>query len=131
MTTLTRLDRLFTLIENGSNVHIRHTAACQVASVVSKQSFESFMNVLQKLIELLRNKDWDARVAAGVGIEKMLTSCPWKYLDSNQPAEQKIQGSGANVIFYPSDTFKSFEIDQIIKSGERLLASGSNVTLFH
>ncbi|KAJ5678976.1 hypothetical protein N7462_007220 [Penicillium macrosclerotiorum] len=62
-----RLDRLVTLLDNGSTQLIRNTAAQQLADV-QKQHPDELFNLLGRILPYLRSKSWETRTASARAI---------------------------------------------------------------
>ncbi|KAG4966687.1 hypothetical protein JHK87_032338 [Glycine soja] len=130
-----RLQRLLTLLDTGSNQATRLTAARQIGDI-AKSHPQDLTSLLKKVSQYLRSKNWDTRVAAAHAIGSIAENvkhisltelfacvvskmsengiscsiedlCAWPYLQS------KVTGS----------SFRSFDMNKVLEFGA-LLASG-------
>ncbi|XP_035230344.1 TATA-binding protein-associated factor 172-like [Stegodyphus dumicola] len=73
-----RLERLFSLLENGSSPLTRKAAAVQLGEVQKLHPHE-LQNLLSKLRRYLYHSNWDTRIAAGQAVEAIISNVPeWK-----------------------------------------------------
>ncbi|EGG15746.1 SNF2-related domain-containing protein [Cavenderia fasciculata] len=72
---MSRLERLFTLLETGSNTSVRKAAAQQIGEVqrLFPHDLQSLLDNLQKY---LASNKWDTRIAAGQAIEAIASNVP-------------------------------------------------------
>ena len=78
---MSRLDRLATLLETGSNAIVRNTAADQLADL-AKQHPHDALSLLARVYPFLLNKRWETRTAAARAFGGIVSHIPkW---DPNQ-----------------------------------------------
>lgn len=122
----TRLDRLLNLLETGSTPAIRQTAASQIGEIQKIHPYD-LQNLLRRVRIVLRNNNWDARVAAGQAIDAIASNVPlWNPAPSSttQPelvAEVKKEEPTAPTTLMSFDTFN---VTRVLDNGKKLLASG-------
>eukprot|EP00474_Spongospora_subterranea_P005158 CRZ05616.1 hypothetical protein [Spongospora subterranea] len=114
----TRLDRLFSLLEVGSNSLTRKTAAQQIGDVQKYHPHE-LQNLLFRLRKYLHHKSWDTRTAAGQAVEYICSHV--KPFSPNWDPDIKPPDLE---IFRVALRFSDFELPEIIAKGQHLLASG-------
>ncbi|XP_061600766.1 TATA-binding protein-associated factor 172 isoform X3 [Cololabis saira] len=118
---VSRLDRLFILLDTGTTPVTRKAAAQQLGEVVKLHPHE-LNNLLIKVLTYLRSPNWDTRIAAGQAVEAIVKNIPeWK------PAPKVEQESCEDLS--PEDsscdrlTFYHFDISRLLKHGASLLGS--------
>jgi len=116
-----RLDRLFILLESGSSAATRKAAANQIGEVQKTHPGE-LGNLLKKAVKYLYHNSWDTRIAAAQAVEAILKHVPvWSpvKLEGNVETEkQKVGSIGCGGLL-----FSSFDIHNLLKTGECLMAS--------
>lgn len=121
MSSGTRLDRLFILLETGSPA-TRQAAAKQIGDV-QKTCPQELHNLLNRLIGYLRHNAWDTRISAAQAIECVLKNVPeWS------PNVVSVKEENEKKCDLPNSSEKmlsltDFIIDEILKKGARLMGS--------
>uniref|UniRef100_A0A3Q1FYB1 BTAF1 RNA polymerase II, B-TFIID transcription factor-associated n=1 Tax=Acanthochromis polyacanthus TaxID=80966 RepID=A0A3Q1FYB1_9TELE len=114
---VSRLDRLFILLDTGTTPVTRKAAAQQLGEVVKLHPHE-LNNLLSKVLTYLRSPNWDTRIAAGQAVEAIVKNIP----EWNPPPKPKKD-------FSPEDSscnrlsFYHFDISRLLKHGASLLGS--------
>uniref|UniRef100_A0A671LIB3 TATA-binding protein-associated factor 172-like n=1 Tax=Sinocyclocheilus anshuiensis TaxID=1608454 RepID=A0A671LIB3_9TELE len=72
---VSRLERLFILLDTGSTPVTRKAAAQQLGDVVKLHPHE-LNNLLSKVLTYLRSPNWDTRIAAGQAVEAIVRNIP-------------------------------------------------------
>uniref|UniRef100_A0A3Q2YQE6 B-TFIID TATA-box binding protein associated factor 1 n=1 Tax=Hippocampus comes TaxID=109280 RepID=A0A3Q2YQE6_HIPCM len=72
---VTRLDRLFILLDTGTTPVTRKAAAQQLGEVVKLHPHE-LNNLLSKVLTYVRSPNWDTRIAAGQAVEAIVKNIP-------------------------------------------------------
>uniref|UniRef100_A0A8C3AVC5 B-TFIID TATA-box binding protein associated factor 1 n=1 Tax=Cyclopterus lumpus TaxID=8103 RepID=A0A8C3AVC5_CYCLU len=72
---VSRLDRLFILLDTGTTPVTRKAAAQQLGEVVKLHPHE-LNNLLSKVLTYLRSPNWDTRIAAGQAVEAIVKNIP-------------------------------------------------------
>lgn len=72
---VSRLDRLFLLLETGSSPVTRKAAALQLGEVQKLHPHE-LHNLLIKVRHYLHSSSWDTRIAAGQAVEAIIRNVP-------------------------------------------------------
>ncbi|XP_017290585.1 TATA-binding protein-associated factor 172 isoform X3 [Kryptolebias marmoratus] len=118
---VSRLDRLFILLDTGTTPVTRKAAAQQLGEVVKLHPHE-LNNLLSKVLTYLRSPSWDTRIAAGQAVEAIVKNIPeWN------PAPGPKDESRADLS--PEDSscdrlnFYHFDISRLLKHGASLLGS--------
>ncbi|EFA86022.1 SNF2-related domain-containing protein [Heterostelium album PN500] len=142
---MSRLERLFTLLETGSTPAIRKAAAQQIGEVQRLHPHE-LQSLLDNLHSRLLSKDWDTRIAAGQAIEAIASHVPlWnpQYRsssssdnnnnndDNNNNNNNTLTTTTTTTTTNNDDdelmfdlTFEKFDITKVLSNGSLLLASG-------
>nr|XP_023679976.1 TATA-binding protein-associated factor 172 [Paramormyrops kingsleyae] len=118
---VSRLDRLFILLDTGTTPVTRKAAAQQLGDVVKLHPHE-LNNLLSKVITYLRSPNWDTRIAAGQAVEAIVKNIPeW----SPAPKPKEESGSDPCLEDTSSDrlSFYRFDIIRLLKHGASLLGS--------
>ena len=111
-----RLDRLFILLESGSNPGTRRAAASQLGEVVALRPGE-LLRLLARLRCLLTNKEWDTRLAAAQALESILAKVKvW------QPGQEKGDDSNKDSSVNRL-SLENFDLEKVMKTGKCLMAS--------
>ncbi|KAF7221520.1 TATA-binding protein-associated factor 172-like [Nothobranchius furzeri] len=88
---VSRLDRLFILLDTGTTPVTRKAAAQQLGEVVKLHPHE-LNNLMSKVLTYLRSPSWDTRIAAGQAVEAIVRNIPeW------QPAPRPKDGEHSNL----------------------------------
>lgn len=136
---MSRLDRLVVLLETGSTPFIRNTAADQLADL-AKGHPEETINLLGRIYPYLKSPKWETRIAATRAFGGIVNHAePWDptsettevkvkeediEIKQEQDEElQKISDNLSNLV-----TFDQWNLYQLLKSNNKLLASGDNDT---
>ncbi|GAM29011.1 hypothetical protein SAMD00019534_121870 [Acytostelium subglobosum LB1] len=125
---MSRLERLFTLLETGSNPAIRKAAAQQIGEVQRLHPHD-LQSLLDNLHPRLLHKEWDTRVAAGHAIEAVASNVPlWTPV---YRSEEEGNGGESSTLSSSLITdqqfdlqFDNFDIAKVLANGSLLLASG-------
>ncbi|OWA51690.1 TATA-binding protein-associated factor 172 [Hypsibius exemplaris] len=118
----TRLDRLFALLESGSNAGTRRAAATQLGDVQKIYPHE-LKNLLHRLLGLLRSPSWDTRVAAGQGLSAVAQNVPqWCPSSANDETTPEVS-TGDTETAEGKMRFADFDVDRMIAHGAQLLGS--------
>ncbi|XP_034040291.1 TATA-binding protein-associated factor 172-like [Thalassophryne amazonica] len=72
---VSRLDRLFILLDTGTTPVTRKAAAQQLGEVVKLHPHE-LNNLLSKVLMYLRSPNWDTRITAGQAVEAIVKNIP-------------------------------------------------------
>eukprot|EP00250_Pteridium_aquilinum_P022032 c25285_g1_i2 orf=410-6568(-) len=133
-----RLNRLLTLLDTGSTLATRRTAAKQIGEI-AKSRPEDLHALLKKVCPLLHNKNWDTRVAAAAAVgaiaenvnhlslkdvidsaQKHLANLGY-FIDLNEILASKwINHCNSSRAL----SFRSFDIQKVMDFGAPLLSSG-------
>ncbi|XP_050815237.1 TATA-binding protein-associated factor 172 isoform X3 [Gopherus flavomarginatus] len=119
---VSRLDRLFILLDTGTTPVTRKAAAQQLGGVVKLHPHE-LNNLLSKVLIYLRSTNWDTRIAAGQAVEAIVKNVPeWK------PTPRPKQESDSEIPMDDSCAsdrlhFDRFDISRLLKHGASLLGS--------
>uniref|UniRef100_A0A3B3XU30 Uncharacterized protein n=1 Tax=Poecilia mexicana TaxID=48701 RepID=A0A3B3XU30_9TELE len=110
---VSRLDRLFILLDTGTTPVTRKAAAQQLGEVVKLHPHE-LNNLLSKVLTYLRSPSWDTRIAAGQAVEAIVKNIPeW----NPAPNTTKSDSSCDRLNFY------HFDISRLLRHGASLLGS--------
>ncbi|MBN3290028.1 BTAF1 factor, partial [Polypterus senegalus] len=118
---VSRLDRLFILLDTGTTPVTRKAAAQQLGDVVKLHPHE-LNNLLAKVLIYLRSSNWDTRVAAGQAVEAIVKNVPeW----NPTPKVKQESSLYASMEDATSDrlNFFRFDISRLLKHGASLLGS--------
>ncbi|XP_077585999.1 TATA-binding protein-associated factor 172 [Stigmatopora nigra] len=114
---VTRLDRLFILLDTGTTPVTRKAAAQQLGEVVKLHPHE-LNNLLSKVLTYLRSPNWDTRIAAGQAVEAIVKNIPeWK--PAPNPKEESLTEDPTSDRL----SFYHFDISRLLKHGASLLGS--------
>ncbi|KAM9476591.1 TATA-binding protein-associated factor 172 isoform 2-T2 [Clarias gariepinus] len=119
---VSRLERLFILLDTGTTPVTRKAAAQQLGDVVKLHPHE-LNNLLCKVLIYLRSPNWDTRIAAGQAVEAIVKNIPaWN--PAPKPKEESHvedmspeDGSSDRLSFY------RFDISRLLRHGASLLGS--------
>ena len=155
---MSRLDRLVVLLETGSTVFIRNTAADQLSDL-AKGHPEDAINLLGRVFPYLKSEKWETRIAAARAFGGIVNHCDtWDPNDSDvmkresefhdmemndptvkieedserikQEQDEELQKFDDNLSNLVD--FRSWDLHAILKSGHKLLslsASDSGVDI--
>ncbi|XP_053306351.1 TATA-binding protein-associated factor 172 isoform X2 [Spea bombifrons] len=119
---VTRLDRLFILLDTGTTPVTRKAAAQQLGDVVKLHPHE-LNNLLSKVLVYLRSTNWDTRIAAGQAVEAIVKHVP----EWNPPIRLKrplgSECSNEDSCAFDRLSFDRFDISRLLKHGASLLGS--------
>lgn len=115
-----RLSRLLTLLETGSSIHIRETAATQLGDIIHQQPSELFQ-LLARILPLSLSNQWDTRIACGLAIGSMIQNSPLNYQDIITDTSPSIDFKSLYTNDYNS--LKDVYIIDLLDSGAELLSS--------
>ncbi|XP_018414179.1 PREDICTED: TATA-binding protein-associated factor 172 [Nanorana parkeri] len=119
---VSRLDRLFILLDTGTTPVTRKAAAQQLGEVIKLHPHE-LNNLLSKVLIYLRSPNWDTRIAAGLAVEAVVKKVPeWN------PATRLKREAGSECSSEESPladrlSFDRFDISRLLKHGASLLGS--------
>ncbi|XP_078455706.1 TATA-binding protein-associated factor 172 [Lampetra fluviatilis] len=119
---VSRLDRLFILLDTGTTPVTRKAAAQQLGEVQRLHPHE-LHNLLAKVITYLRSPNWDTRIAAGQAVEAIARNVP----EWNPLPKSKLEGEQGRQSPDSQDddrlAFRRFDIARLLKHGASLLGS--------
>ena len=116
----TRLDRLVLLLDTGSTLTVRKSAAEQIGQIAAQRP-EDLHSLLAKVFGFVKSKSWETRVAASLAIEAIGQQTPqW----DPHPAvgDNEVSASSLNEETWML-SFASFDIQNVVKNGVPLLSS--------
>ncbi|KAF5911203.1 hypothetical protein HPG69_019571 [Diceros bicornis minor] len=119
---VSRLDRLFILLDTGTTPVTRKAAAQQLGEVVKLHPHE-LNNLLSKVLIYLRSTNWDTRIAAGQAVEAIVKNVPeWNPVPRTK---QEPTSEGAMEDSSTTDrlNFDRFDICRLLQHGASLLGS--------
>ncbi|KAK2852480.1 hypothetical protein Q7C36_007681 [Tachysurus vachellii] len=119
---VSRLERLFILLDTGTTPVTRKAAAQQLGDVVKLHPHE-LNNLLSKVLIYLRSPNWDTRIAAGQAVEAIVKNIP-EWNPSPKPKEES-HGDDMSPEDGSSDrlSFYRFDISRLLRHGASLLGS--------
>ncbi|XP_078007124.1 TATA-binding protein-associated factor 172 isoform X5 [Phascolarctos cinereus] len=119
---VSRLDRLFILLDTGTTPVTRKAAAQQLGEVVKLHPHE-LNNLLSKVLMYLRSTNWDTRIAAGQAVEAIVKNVPeWNpvpRLKQEPTSESSMEDSSVTDRL----SFDRFDICRLLQHGASLLGS--------
>uniref|UniRef100_A0A671LNL0 TATA-binding protein-associated factor 172-like n=1 Tax=Sinocyclocheilus anshuiensis TaxID=1608454 RepID=A0A671LNL0_9TELE len=115
---VSRLERLFILLDTGSTPVTRKAAAQQLGDVVKLHPHE-LNNLLSKVLTYLRSPNWDTRIAAGQAVEAIVRNIP----EWNPAPKPKDEDMSPEDISSDRLSFYRFDISRLLKHGASLLGS--------
>ncbi|XP_029788086.1 TATA-binding protein-associated factor 172 isoform X3 [Suricata suricatta] len=119
---VSRLDRLFILLDTGTTPVTRKAAAQQLGEVVKLHPHE-LNNLLSKVLIYLRSTNWDTRIAAGQAVEAIVKNVPeWNPVPRTKQestSESAMEDSPATDRL----NFDRFDICRLLQHGASLLGS--------
>ncbi|GAB1302362.1 B-TFIID TATA-box-binding protein-associated factor 1 [Apodemus speciosus] len=118
---VSRLDRLFILLDTGTTPVTRKAAAQQLGEVVKLHPHE-LNNLLSKVLIYLRSANWDTRIAAGQAVEAIVKNVPeWNPVPrtKQEPTESSMEDSSTTDRL----NFDRFDICRLLQHGASLLGS--------
>ncbi|KAL0964274.1 hypothetical protein UPYG_G00321620 [Umbra pygmaea] len=118
---VSRLDRLFILLDTGTTPVTRKAAAQQLGDVVKLHSHE-LNNLLSKVLTYLRSPNWDTRIAAGQAVEAILNNIP-EWNPSPKPKKESCSDLSPEDASCDRLSFYRFDISRLLKHGASLLGS--------
>ncbi|XP_077979914.1 TATA-binding protein-associated factor 172-like [Glandiceps talaboti] len=124
---VTRLDRLFLLLDTGSTPVTRKAAAEQLGQVQKLHPHE-LHNLLVKVHVYLKSTNWDTRIAAGQAIEAIVSNVPpWQPNATKIKDEADTPDSSRTSTPVQRDTgrleFSQFDISRVLQNGTFLAGS--------
>ncbi|KAM3606110.1 uncharacterized protein V6R79_010725 [Siganus canaliculatus] len=118
---VSRLDRLFILLDTATTPVTRKAAAQQLGEVVKLHPHE-LNNLLSKVLTYLRSPNWDTRIAAGQAVEAIVKNIPeWNPIP--KPKEESCEDLSPEDSSCDRLTFYHFDISRLLKHGASLLGS--------
>ncbi|XP_037533534.1 TATA-binding protein-associated factor 172 [Nematolebias whitei] len=118
---VSRLDRLFILLDTGTTPVTRKAAAQQLGEVVKLHPHE-LNTLLSKVLTYLRSPSWDTRIAAGQAVEAIVKNIP-KWNPSPRPKDESGAGSSPEDSSCDRLSFYHFDVSRLLKHGASLLGS--------
>ncbi|XP_070771882.1 TATA-binding protein-associated factor 172 [Enoplosus armatus] len=118
---VSRLDRLFILLDTGTTPVTRKAAAQQLGEVVKLHPHE-LNNLLSKVLTYLRSPNWDTRIAAGQAVEAIVRNIP-EWDPAPKPKEESCEDLSPEDSSCDRLTFYHFDISRLLKHGASLLGS--------
>uniref|UniRef100_A0A4W4EM65 BTAF1 RNA polymerase II, B-TFIID transcription factor-associated n=1 Tax=Electrophorus electricus TaxID=8005 RepID=A0A4W4EM65_ELEEL len=118
---VSRLERLFILLDTGTTPVTRKAAAQQLGDVVKLHPHE-LNNLLSKVLTYLRSPNWDTRIAAGQAVEAIVKNIP-EWNPAPKPKEGKVVLFGVQSDIFHRLRFYRFDISRLLKHGASLLGS--------
>ncbi|KAM6997549.1 TATA-binding protein-associated factor 172 [Tautogolabrus adspersus] len=118
---VSRLDRLFILLDTGTTPVTRKAAALQLGEVVKLHPHE-LHNLLSKVLTYLRSPNWDTRIAAGQAVEAIVRNVP-EWDPAPKPKEESCEDLSPEESSCDRLTFYHFDIARLLKHGASLLGS--------
>ncbi|KAM9345373.1 TATA-binding protein-associated factor 172 [Symphorus nematophorus] len=118
---VSRLDRLFILLDTGTTPVTRKAAAQQLGEVVKLHPHE-LNNLLSKVLTYLRSPNWDTRIAAGQAVEAIVKNIP-EWDPTPKPKEESCEDLSPEDSSCDRLTFYHFDISRLLKHGASLLGS--------
>ncbi|XP_037638509.1 TATA-binding protein-associated factor 172 isoform X1 [Sebastes umbrosus] len=118
---VSRLDRLFILLDTGTTPVTRKAAALQLGEVVKLHPHE-LNSLLSKVLTYLRSPNWDTRIAAGQAVEAIVKNIPgWD--PAPRPKEESCEDLSPEDSSCDRLSFYHFDISRLLKHGASLLGS--------
>ncbi|KAM9847490.1 TATA-binding protein-associated factor 172 [Aulostomus maculatus] len=118
---VSRLDRLFILLDTGTTPVTRKAAAQQLGEVVKLHPHE-LNNLLSKVLTYLRSPNWDTRIAAGQAVEAIVKNIPgWN--PAPKPKGESSEDLSPEDSSCDRLSFYHFDISRLLKHGASLLGS--------
>lgn len=132
---MSRLEKIFILLETGTNSQTRKLAAQQIGEVVKSNPGDLFL-VLQKIYPFLSHTNWQTRIAAGQAVEFVMKNVPqWRPKDVKDEPEELDEAlriddtrqDNGPLSFLNEGLvgFDKFDLGLILSQGESLLSSDS------
>ncbi|XP_047459924.1 TATA-binding protein-associated factor 172 [Mugil cephalus] len=118
---VSRLDRLFILLDTGTTPVTRKAAAQQLGEVVKLHPHE-LNNLLSKVLTYLRSPNWDTRIAAGQAVEAIVKNIP-EWNPTPKPKEESCEDLSPEESSCDRLSFYHFDISRLLKHGASLLGS--------
>ncbi|XP_018593643.1 TATA-binding protein-associated factor 172 isoform X2 [Scleropages formosus] len=118
---VSRLDRLFILLDTGTTPVTRKAAAQQLGDVVKLHPHE-LNNLLSKVLTYLRSPNWDTRIAAGQAVEAIVKNIP-EWNPAPRPKEEACSDFSLEDTSSDRLSFYRFDISRLLKHGASLLGS--------
>ncbi|XP_008278401.1 TATA-binding protein-associated factor 172 [Stegastes partitus] len=118
---VSRLDRLFILLDTGTTPVTRKAAAQQLGEVVKLHPHE-LNNLLSKVLTYLRSPNWDTRIAAGQAVEAIVKNIP-EWNPTPKPKEESCEDLSPEDSSCNRLSFYHFDISRLLKHGASLLGS--------
>ncbi|XP_053548913.1 TATA-binding protein-associated factor 172 [Bombina bombina] len=119
---VSRLDRLFILLDTGTTPVTRKAAAQQLGDVVKLHPHE-LNNLLTKVLLYLRSPNWDTRIAAGQAVEAIVKNIPQWNPSTKLKREPGSEYANDDSLASDRLSFDRFDISRLLKHGSSLLGS--------
>nr|CAD7432737.1 unnamed protein product [Timema monikensis] len=118
---LSRLDRLFVLLETGSSPVTRRAAAQQLGEVQKLHPHE-LHNLLSRITTYLHSPSWETRIAAGQAVEAVLRHVPqWDPVGS--PVKTESYSASVALSQVGRMNFQKFSMSNVLANSSHLMGS--------
>nr|CAD7594396.1 unnamed protein product [Timema genevievae] len=118
---LSRLDRLFVLLETGSSPVTRRAAAQQLGEVQRLHPHE-LHNLLSRITTYLHSPSWETRIAAGQAVEAVLRHVPqWDPVGS--PVKTESYSASVALSQVGRMNFQKFSMSNVLTNSSHLMGS--------
>ncbi|CAG2065677.1 unnamed protein product [Timema podura] len=118
---LSRLDRLFVLLETGSSPVTRRAAAQQLGEVQRLHPHE-LHNLLSRITTYLHSPSWETRIAAGQAVEAVLRHVPqWDPVGS--PVKTESYSASVALSQVGRMNFQKFSMSNVLANSSHLMGS--------
>ncbi|XP_066534947.1 TATA-binding protein-associated factor 172 isoform X2 [Hoplias malabaricus] len=119
---VSRLERLFILLDTGTTPVTRKAAAQQLGDVIKLHPHE-LNNLISKVLIYLRSPNWDTRIAAGQAVEAIVKNIP-EWNPAPKPKEEScVEDMSPEDNSSDRLSFYRFDISRLLKHGASLLGS--------
>ncbi|XP_069756550.1 TATA-binding protein-associated factor 172 isoform X2 [Narcine bancroftii] len=118
---VSRLDRLFILLDTGTTPVTRKAAAQQLGEVVKLHPHE-LHNLLSRVLTYLRSPNWDTRIAAGQAVEAIVKNVS-EWNPTPKIKQELVSEVPADDVCLDRLSFDRFDISRLLKHGASLLGS--------
>jgi len=121
-TSLSRLEQVFSLLENGSSAIARKAAAKQIGDVQKKHP-EELNALLTKLLPYAKHSEWDTRVAGVEAIEALVKQVKKWNVDNNELLKNE---NNLRICEEPLMNFDDFDIEKLLLNSKTMAASSGD-----
>ncbi|XP_060697914.1 TATA-binding protein-associated factor 172 isoform X1 [Hemiscyllium ocellatum] len=118
---VSRLDRLFILLDTGTTPVTRKAAAQQLGEVVKLHPHE-LHNLLSRVLTYLRSPNWDTRIAAGQAVEAIVKNVS-EWNPTPKIKQETVTQISTDEASLDRLSFDRFDISRLLKHGASLLGS--------